>query len=264
MTNRLNLQSVSFNDNVAYNCKIDYKLRIVVISFDWYYDIAKKEIIANPIDLVIRNWSEATFSRELHANVEEETFQETGTEIIPLYEILKMDIRENYIFLHAVAGKDEEDVYCYYKFYNASLSIKLLDMTVNENVYDSINGIKELEKGNYFIAHIPLVENMDELIKNLVAKTHVPPYLNCNWENLPEILCDPFWLNDKRTLAIVHDNISQMRETDFVRYLDVIEYCRLHSLRVFFIFSEEACVTIRKKLQMGQSCCKSDKKYMAQ
>ena len=254
MEESLNLNTVSFNDDMVYNCEIDYEQKVITISFDWYFDIIKRKIIVNPINLVIKNWSLVTFSRELHSNPEEEIFQETGANILPVYEILRLEFRENYIYLHAVAYDDDEEVYCYYKFYDASLSFILLDMTAHENVYENINEIEEIKNGGFFVANIPPVENLDELINNLIIKTHIPPNLNCSWENLSEIISNAFWINIHGTLAIVHNNISHIGESEFELYYDVIEYCRLRTLHVYFVFDKEVCTKIRKMRQERAHC----------
>ena len=44
MEESLNLNTVSFNDDMVYNCEIDYEQKVITISFDWYFDIIKRKI----------------------------------------------------------------------------------------------------------------------------------------------------------------------------------------------------------------------------
>lgn len=229
----------SFYDNVAYDFECNMIEKRLILRFDSYYDDEREEDILVPCEFIIRDWSKVLSSEILDEN-EIET-----NAIIPFYVLLKLELRKNYILVFSLSENKSGDIYRYLKFYNASYSFIPMDMSKNVNVFEDVHDIKGFLEKDFFTAHIPKVYSKEDLLQHLKTYLHIPSHIECSWNNLAEVISTPFWLDNWRNLVIVHDDISLMSEIDLDHYLQVIDFCRLRTIHVYFVFNKKDIIRIR-------------------
>ena len=94
-----------------------------------------------------------------------------------------------------------------------------------------------------FTAHISGICNKNELFEQLQEKLLLPDYFGYNWDALYDCLRDFHWIKQKK-IALVHDDLPILDESELKTYLDVLMDAVLdwneyeeHSLEV--VFSED-------------------------
>lgn len=246
MNNTIDIKRVCLDDNVAYGYVFDPSKKEIIISFDWYFDRISNKDINNPVNLIINNWSKILFSKELQKSEYEETFEEVEN-VMSIYELLQIEFRQDYLFLHVVAeDNNKEDIYGYYKFYNATISFELVDMTKKSNIFTDVKEIEEFSEGTFYVAHIPPVKNNKQLLQLIITFIHLPQNTICNWNNISDVISYPYWLPKRNNLAIVHEDISLLSASEWRQYFNVIEECRLRSVHVYFIFNNKDISTFSR------------------
>ena len=226
----IDCRSFSFDDNYAYDFSFDSGKKEMTFYFDSYYDAKKDEVILNPCRYLISNWACMFISHEgeNYKIVDDNT-------ILPKCElILEKKEQGDFFFLYVMAEGYE---YYYFKIYNASVTLQLADMSLHVNTYNDINDISFSPIDEMYIARISHVNNKDMLLDEIKTSLRVPHNVKCSWDNLADVLCSPFWLLNKwKHVVIVHDDISCMPEQCMSDYMEVINYCRLHSIWISFVF----------------------------
>ena len=204
----------------------------MLFSFDYYYDNNLQEDVHNPCSLVIKDWTSIQYSLE----PEDEYFELENSSVMPeLALILEMKQEGNNLFLYAMSDDNE---YINLNILDATVSLELVDMTKNVNVYRSSDSIRNLAEENVFMARIPCVGNKVELLEALKSSLRIPSHITCNWDVMPELLEDPFWLSNWTHVIVAHDDISELPESDMDMYRKIIAECRMHSMHTLFVFND--------------------------
>ncbi len=204
----------------------------MLFSFDYYYDNNQKKDVMNPCSLVIKDWTSIQYSLE----PEDEYFELENSSVMPeLALILEMKQEGNNLFLYAMSDDNE---YINLNILDATVSLELVDMTKNVNVYRSSDSIRNLAEENVFMARIPCVGNKVELLEALKSSLRIPSHITCNWDVMPELLEDPFWLSNWTHVIVSHDDISELPESDMDMYRKIIAECRMHSMHTLFVFND--------------------------
>ena len=147
----------SFDDNYATHFSFDIRRRVMHFSFDYYYDDNLQEDVMNPCSLVIKDWTSIQYSLE----PEDEYFELENSSVMPeLALILEMKQEGNNLFLYAMSDDNE---YINLNILDATVSLELVDMSKNVNVYRLSDSIRNQEE-DVFMARIPYVRNKDELL----------------------------------------------------------------------------------------------------
>ena len=222
----------SFDDNYATHFSFDNQRRVMHFSFDYYYDDNLQKDVMNPCSLVIKDWTSIQYSLE----PEDEYFELENSSVMPeLALILEMKQEGNNLFLYAMSDDNE---YINLNILDATVSLELVDMTKNVNVYRSSDSIRNLAEENVFMARIPCVGNKVELLEALKSSLRIPSHITCNWDVMPELLENPFWLCNWKQVIVAHDGISELPESDMDMYRKVIAECRMHSMHTIFVFND--------------------------
>lgn len=222
----------SFDDNYTTHFSFDIQRRMMIFSFDYYYDDNLQEDVLNPCNLVIKDWTSIQYSLE----PEDEYFKLENSSVMPeLALILKMKQEGNNLFLYAMSDDNE---YINLNIQDATVSLELVDMTKNVNVYKLSDSISDQAEEDVFMARIPYVRNKVELLEALKSSVRIPSHITCNWDVMPKLLEDPFWLSNWRQVIIVHDGISELPKSDLSMYRKVIAECRMHSMHTLFVFKD--------------------------
>jgi len=230
----------SFDDNYATHFSFDIQRRVMLFSFDYYYDNNLQKDIMNPCSLVIKDWSSIQYSLES----ENKYFELEDSSVMPeLALILEMKQEGNNLFLYAMSDDNE---YINLIILDATVSLELVDMTKNVNVYRSSDIIRNLAEENVFMARIPCVGNKVELLEALKSSLRIPSHITCNWDAMPKLLEDPFWLSNWTQVIVSHDGISELSESDLDMYRKVIVECRMHSMHTLFVFNDNDYSFIEK------------------
>ena len=204
----------------------------MLFSFDYYYDNNLQKDVMNPCSLVIKDWTSIQYSLE----PEDEYFELENSSVMPeLALILEMKQEGNNLFLYAMSDDNE---YINLNIQDATVSLELVDMTKNVNVYRSSDSIRNLAEENVFLARIPCVGNKVELLEALKSSLRIPSHITCNWDAMPKLLEDPFWLSNWTHVIVAHDGISELPESDMDMYRKVIAECRMHSMHTLFVFND--------------------------
>ena len=186
----------------------------------------------NPCSLVIKDWTSIQYSLE----PEDEYFELENSSVMPeLALILEMKQEGNNLFLYAMSDDNE---YFNLNILDATVSLELVDMTKNVNVYRSSDSIRNLAEENVFLAKIPCVGNKVELLEALKSSLRIPSHITCNWDVMPKLLEDPFWLSNWTHVIVAHDDISELPESDMDMYRKIIAECRMHSMHTLFVFND--------------------------
>ena len=210
----------SFDDNYTTHFSFDIQRRMMIFSFDYYYDDNLQEDVLNPCNLVIKDWTSIQYSLE----PEDEYFKLENSSVMPeLALILKMKQEGNNLFLYAMSDDNE---YINLNIQDATVSLELVDMTKNVNVYKLSDSISDR------------VRNKVELLEALKSSVRIPSHITCNWDVMPKLLEDPFWLSNWRQVIIAHDGISELPKSDLSMYRKVIAECRMHSMHTLFVFKD--------------------------
>jgi hypothetical protein len=149
--------------------------------------------------------------------------------------ILEMKQEGNNLFLYAMSDDNE---YINLNIQDATVSLELVDMTKNVNVYRSSDSIRNLAEEDVFVARIPCVGNKVELLEALKSSLRIPSHITCNWNAMQKLLEDPFWLSNWTHVIVAHDGISELPESDMDMYRKVIAECRMHSMHTIFVFND--------------------------
>ncbi len=222
----------SFDDNYATHFSFEIQRRVMLFSFDYYYDDNLQEDVMNPCSLVIKDWTSIQYSLE----PEGEYFELENSSVMPeLALILEMKQEGNNLFLYAMSDDNE---YINLNILDATVSLELVDMTKNVNVYRSSDSIRNLAEEKVFMARIPCVGNKVELLEALKSSLRIPSHITCNWDVMPKLLEDPFWLSNWTHVIVSHDDISELPESDMDVYRKVIAECRMHSMHTLFVFND--------------------------
>ena len=222
----------SFDDNYATHFSFDNQRRVMLFSFDYYYDNNLQEDVHNPCSLVIKDWTSIQYSLE----PEDEYFELENSSVMPeLALILEMKQEGNNLFLYAMSDDNE---YINLNILDATVSLELVDMTKNVNVYRSSDSIRNLAEENVFMARIPCVGNKVELLEALKSSLRIPSHITCNWDVMPELLEDPFWLSNWTHVIVAHDGISELPKSDMDMYRKIIAECKMHSMHTLFVFND--------------------------
>ena len=204
----------------------------MLFSFDYYYDNNLQKDVMNPCSLVIKDWTSIQYSLE----PEDEYFELENSSVMPeLALILEMKQEGNNLFLYDMSDDNE---YINLNILDATVSLELVDMTKNVNVYRSSDSIRNLAEENVFLARIPCVGNKVELLEALKSSLRIPSHITCNWDAMPKLLEDPFWLSNWTHVIVSHDDISELPESDMDMYRKVIAECRMHSMHTLFVFND--------------------------
>ena len=204
----------------------------MLFSFDYYYDNNLQKDVMNPCSLVIKDWTSIQYSLE----PEDEYFELENSSVMPeLALILEMKQEGNNLFLYAMSDDNE---YINLNILDATVSLELVDMTKNVNVYRSSDSIRNLAEENVFMARIPCVGNKVELLEALKSSLRIPSHITCNWDVMPELLEDPFWLSNWTHVIVAHDDISELPKSDMNMYRKIIAECRMHSMHTLFVFND--------------------------
>ncbi|MBO4596763.1 MAG: barstar family protein [Bacteroidaceae bacterium] len=167
-------------------------------------------------------------------NTKDETAYMEDSFVMPnLALILEMKQEGNSLFIYSMSYDNK---YFYIKVIDAHIFLDLVDMTKNINVYKSVDDIKDFQQKDVFVAKIASVNHKEELLSELKTHVHIPPHITCNWDAMPKLLYEPFWIG--KPLVIVHDDISNLPKSDMEIYKNVITYCKLHTLHTFFVFND--------------------------
>lgn len=228
------LQSYSFDDNYAYNFSFNKQENKMIFSFETYYDENRHEEVFNPCKLVIKNWSLLQLSYD---SISYEDYSDDKMEF-PKCELI-LDIKEfhDVLYLHVMTV---EDKYLFLKIYNAMVVVFVENMNNHINVYNSLDKIIDYPIDRVYIAMINSVKSKDDLLRHIKESLHVPFNISWSWTTLASTLSSPFWLLGKwQHVTILHKDISKLPETDIIEYLSMINYCRLHSIRISFIFNND-------------------------
>ena len=222
----------SFDDNYATNFSINIRRRVMFFSFDYYYDDNLQNDVFNPCSLVIKDWTSIQYS----LGPEDKYYELENSSVMPdLTLILEMKQDGNNLFLYAMSDDNE---YVNLNILDATVSLELVDMTKNVNVYRLSDSIRKLAKENVFMASIPYMRNKEELLEALKSTLRIPSHIVCNWDVMSDLLENPFWLSKWEKVIITHDDISGLPESDVNTYKKVISECRMHSLHTFFVFND--------------------------
>ena len=90
----------SFDDNYTTHFSFDIQRRIMIFSFDYYYDDNLQKDVMNPCSLVIKDWTSIQYSLE----PEDEYFELENSSVMPeLALILEMKQEGNNLFLYAMS-----------------------------------------------------------------------------------------------------------------------------------------------------------------
>lgn len=227
----MELSSYSFDDNYTYDFSFDEKKKEIVFFYESYFDIVRHIEVYNPCKFIIRNWDymQVSYDNGIYTNI-----PRSG---IPKCElILEMKEQGHMIYLYAMTEIDE---YIHLKFYNASTILEVDDMSKRKNAFDDIRKVSAYYSKMCYVAKIPEIRAEGELLKYIQQILHVPTHISCNWDNLAEVLCSPFWLLGKwEHVIITHENIGYLSAEEKERYRNAINYCRLHSYRISFVFQK--------------------------
>lgn len=204
----------------------------MLFSFGYYYDNNLQKDVMNPCSLVIKDWTSIQYSLE----PEDEYFELENSSVMPeLALILEMKQEGNNLFLYAMSDDNE---YFNLNILDATVSLELVEMTKNVNVYRSSDSIRNLAEENVFMARIPCVGNKVELLEALKSSLRIPSHITCNWDVMPELLEDPFWLSNWTHVIVAHDGMSELPKSDMDMYRKIIAECRMHSMHTLFVFND--------------------------
>ncbi len=241
----------SFDDNYTTDFVFDSQRRMMDFSFDYYFDNKQKKRVLNPCRFVVKNWSsiqvdEESYNMELNSSAVKNKYSwkaeyeasnlEDSVVMAQLALILEMRQEGNSLFIWTMSYDNK---YFNIKITGADFSLELTDMTKNINVYKSVDEINNLPQKDIFIARIASVNNKTELLLQLKTHLHIPSHIKCNWDVLSELLYEPFWLSKWKSIAIIHDDISNLSKSDLEIYENVITYCKLHTLHTYFVFNDK-------------------------
>ena len=132
----------------------------------------------------------------------------------------------------------DDNEYINLNIQDVTVSLELVDMTKNVNVYKLSDSISDQAEEDVFMARIPYVRNKVELLEALKSSVRIPSHITCNWDVMPKLLEDPFWLSNWRQVIIAHDGISELPKSDLSMYRKVIAECRMHSMHTLFVFKD--------------------------
>ena len=241
----------SFDDNYTTDFVFDCQRRMMAFSFDYYFDNNQKKRVLNPCRFVVKNWSsiqvdEESYNMELNSSAVKNKYSwkaeygasnlEDSVVMAQLALILEMRQEGNSLFIWTMSYDNK---YFNIKITDADISLELTDMTKNINMYKSVDEINNLPQKDIFIARIASVNNKTELLLQLKMHLHIPSHIKCNWDVLSELLYEPFWLSKWKSIAIIHDDISNLSKSDLEIYKNVITYCKLHTLHTYFVFNDK-------------------------
>lgn len=225
----MDLQLVSFDDNYVYDFSFNNEKKEMVFFYDSYYDVKKMEDIFHPCRFVISNWScmQVATENNTYINVDSNMF------LSRCEMILEMNEEDSIFLLYVMA---ENSNYYFFRFYDASIKFELEDMNSHINVFKEIGDVPVPSDGEVYIARIDKINNKSQFVDKIKKSLKVPCNVRISWDNLADVLCDPYWLLDKwKHIVLIHEDLSCMSEKDMLEYKQIIEYCRLHSLRISFV-----------------------------
>jgi len=221
----------SFDDNYAYSFSFDGENKRMEFIFESYYDESEQQEVYSPCKFVIKDWSSVICSFE-YPN--KKTIVRNKIREMPDLNLI-LDFKQQGTKTSIYAMGD--DVYVLLELYDAETLFELININDRNIVFRILDELPCEHTKGYFVANIPVVDNQDDLLFNIIKSLRIPPHLSCNWNNLADIIRHPFWLGKWEHVAIIHESIALLNDSDVELYINIINKCRLHSLYIFFIFN---------------------------